>query len=59
MVLAPMALARGDDFQGTVAMLVVLPLLESGHPLTGLLQGIERLVRKAWRYFTVLNSDPE
>lgn len=36
----------GDEFQGTLAMPFIVPVLESCHPLTGLLQGIERLARK-------------
>jgi len=47
MVLAPVALARGDEFQGAVAMLLVVPLFESGYPLTRLIQSVEGFVRKA------------
>jgi len=46
-ILPAMALARGDGLQGTVAVNLVVPVLEPGNPLTGLLEGLEGFIGKA------------
>ena len=50
-ILTAMALARGDEFQATVAVDFVVPMLKPRHPLTRLADGIEGLVGKAGMIF--------
>lgn len=51
-----MTLAGGDEFQATVAVDFVVPVLKSRHPLTRLADGIEGLVGKAGMIFERLEQ---
>ena len=47
MIFASVALGGCHEVQGTVSMLLVVPLLEASHPLAGLLQVVKGFVWKA------------
>ena len=53
-ILTAMALARGDEFQATVTVDFIVPMLKPRHPLTRLADGIEGLVGKAGMIFQCL-----
>ncbi len=51
-----MALARGDEFQGAATVNFVVPALEPGDPLAGLVKSTEGLLGNAGMVFEGLEQ---